>query len=1022
MKEPNFYRKISHKNYTDKFNNNQKYSSKMRFLNNRVLISKLTSLDNDTSDCNSLNRINYSECHDYIPKKIKNNRQNMSNIIPNPKYTYVLTSNENGDVKNYISHKNSKKINFIKNLINDAKEHLKTEPGKIEDYEKKYLESFQLYERDNEKRAFSNKLKKHRENLNNIVKSLNEANNRNKLKQNGFFNEEIKKYQTKEHFNSNDKLNYTNKRLNTVNYVQNDIRESQKCLTGAENKNIINKIKGKFDTYTYNYNRNQKNNKMRSFKEMLDLKDLNLEHINYIDKKTNNRLLTDDNINHRNFTNDIINIEKNNVLKTENLYNIPTESIRSSNNTNINNENNFNINNDLNKEEENKKIDLLRNEYKKISDKYLQISQQIDSLKNGDISYEDIIKNNSKTKDILNYNYKNNNDIENEKIFILMKLKMKNSEIIINKLEDENKIYKKKYKKMNNLVKNNNILTEENNALKEELNDMNINYQKLNEELQDYENKISNINNFNKKIQEINRGLMNENCDLKRNYEITKKEYKEFKINYDKIIPQQTELIKKLEEEKNDMIQKLEEKNNYINDENNNFKILLDNSQSKYKILEQNYNELKNKYNKLEENFNNINNKKEELQILNLNLTEENKIIIEKSNYLEKDKNEMENKIKEYDSKYNNLLNEYNNILNKNQINNKEKENNYNNLLTKYNNLSKKYDSINIENQGLKNELIKQKEIFNIIENKFNKLKNKEEEKIIEKKIDYENENYKLKDIIKQKDEIINKLNQKLQNYEQKILELQKADKKINEIKNNYNKLNEDKNKILNSYNEIKAENNKLKAGYNNLQNDFKNKNKYLSDIQEKKNKYENNNKDLIKLNEDLKHNILLKEKEILNLNETIEKLKNQISNNNKNNIINKGRNRYNENDLVIENGNNKAVIFNNLLNKCILKDLKKNKIRMIIGMFLLRQKIEYDKKIQICNEKNDKLTKANKKLNDKIIEFKLNNIHNNDSADKVNSKSITDNSNDRSIFEEYYNRKENNYRNNNINKIEKRK
>ena len=999
MKEQNFYRKIGYKNYTEKLNNNQKYSSKMRYLNNRVLNCNLASLENDTSDCNSLNKINIGSCYECMPSSISNKRQNRSNIISNPKLTYELSSNDNFDDKNYVSQKNNKKINYIRYLINDVKEHLKTEPTKIENYEKKYLESFQLYENDNEKRAFSNKLKKHRENLNNIVKSLNEVNNRNKQKDYGTFNDELNKYETKENNNLNKKLNYVNQRLKNSNFIINDI-ESQKFLTGVENKSKFNKIKGNFDTcpIAYNHYPNQKSNKVKTLKDMLDL---NINTNNDIDKKLKKRLLTDENLNHRNYTSDHINVEKDNILKTEKLNKVPTELNRNKNNL-------FNL------EEENAKIDLLRNEYKTISNNYLQISQQIDSLKSGDISYEDIIRNNSKTKDIINYNYKNNNDVENEKIFILMKLKMKNSEIMINKLEDENKIYKKKYKKMNNLIKQNNILTEENNALKEELNDMNINYQKLNEELQDYENKISNINNFNKKIQEINRGLMNENCDLKRNYEISKKEYKECKINYDKMLPQQTELIKKLEEEKNELIQKLEEKNNYINEENNNFKILLDNSQSKYKILEQNYNELKNKYNKLEENFNNIKNKNEELHIFNTNLTEENKIIMEKKNDLEKDKNEMENKIKEYENKYNYLLNEHNNIINQNQFNNKEKENNYNNLLTKYNNILKKHDSINKENEGLKNELIKQKEIFNIFENKYNKLKNKEEEEKIENKINNENEIKKLNDIIRQKDEILNKLNQKNQNYEQKILELQRMDKKLNEIKNNNIKLTEEKNKIQNSYNELKAENNKLKAGYNNLQNDFKNKNKYLNDIQEKNNKYENNNKDLIKLNDELKKNILLKDKEIINLNETIKQIKNQILNNNRN----YSRNKYNNKDLEMENGNNKAAMFGDLLNKFILKDIKKYKISMIIGMYLLRQKIEYDKKIQICKAKNDKLTKANKRLNDRIIEYQLNNLNNNDESEKIESKSKDVNLNSKSIFEEYYKRRDNN----NISKMENRK
>ena len=947
MNDKNFYRKIHRKNFTEKIDNNQKYSSRIRSLNNRVLNSNLTTLENDTSDCNSLNKINYSTYHEHMSSNIKDQRHNRSNIIPNPKYTYTLSTNgNNDDDRNYISHKNSKKINFIKFLINNAKKNINSEPGKIPNYERKYLESFELYKTDNEKRAFSNKLKKHRDNLNNIVKVLNEANNRNK--KNDLLNDENNKYDLKENNTSKNNLNYSNERIKNKKKI-----ESQKCLTGAEKKNKYIRIRDKFDTYTYNHKNNnvQKNNKIKSHKEIMDI---NLNN-NNINKNLNNRLLINEKLNHKNYTSDnITNGKNNNYCNNELLYKIPTES---SSNNNLND--NIIINNIMqNKEEENKKIDILRSEYKTISNNYRQISKQIDSLKNGELTYEDIIKNNSKTKDLLNYNYKNNNDLENEKIFILMKLKLKNYEIITNKLEDENKIYKKKYRKMNNILKKNNMLTEENNSLKDELNDMNINYQKLNEDLQEYENKISNINSFNKKIQEINRGLMNENCDYKRNYEISKKEYKELKINYDKIIPQQTELIKKLEEEKNEMIQKLEENNNYINEEKSNMKILLDNSQSKYKILEQNYNELKNKYIKIEENLNNNNNKKDELQILNTNLIEDNKILTEKNNELIKEKDKLENKINEEENKYNILISEYNKFINQNEVNSKQRDNNYNNLLTKYNNISTKYNTINIENEGLKNELIKQKEIFAIIENNYNKLKNKENGKYLDNKNN--NENKQLNDIIKQKDEIINTLKQKCDNYEKKILEFQDMDKNIDEMKNNDIKINEENNTI------------------------------------------EKN--ELIKLNNELKNDNILKDKEILNLKTKIEQLKNETSNN-KNNTIEDNNNGI-ENDT--NNINNKNILFNQLFSKFALKDVKQNKIRMLIGMHLLKQKIKYDKQIQMYNEKNEKLAKANKKLNDKIVEYKLNNI-NNDYSDSIRSNNNEESFKNKGSFEQ---------ENNNIYKI----
>ena len=57
-------------------------------------------------------------------------------------------------------------------------------------------------------------------------------------------------------------------------------------------------------------------------------------------------------------------------------------------------------------------------------------------------------------------------------------------------------------------------------------------------------------------------------------------------------------------------IEEIEEKYNYIDEENKNLKILLDNSQSKYKILEDVNNELNDNNIKLENNLKNINNKK----------------------------------------------------------------------------------------------------------------------------------------------------------------------------------------------------------------------------------------------------------------------------------------------------------------------------------------------------------------------------------------------------------------------------
>jgi len=75
---------------------------------------------------------------------------NMSNILSKPKFTSLLDSNE---------------------AFN-----LKTEPNDS-NYQKKYLERYQTF---NNKNNYSEKIKLHRQNLNEIVNKLNESNNKYK--------------------------------------------------------------------------------------------------------------------------------------------------------------------------------------------------------------------------------------------------------------------------------------------------------------------------------------------------------------------------------------------------------------------------------------------------------------------------------------------------------------------------------------------------------------------------------------------------------------------------------------------------------------------------------------------------------------------------------------------------------------------------------------------------------------------------------------------------------------------------
>ena len=118
----------------------------------------------------------------------------------------------------------------------------------------------------------------------------------------------------------------------------------------------------------------------------------------------------------------------------------------------------------------------------------------------------------------------------------------------------------------------------------------------------------------------------------------------------------------------------------------------------------------------------------------------------------------------------------------------------------------------------------------------------------------------------------------------------------------------------------------------------------------------------------------------------------NKLKNSNKSLVKEKNliENKYNE---VIKNKeeNKKLNIkesFENLYKKYVSKNIKKNKLKMIIGIYLQKQNNYFDQKIKEYKDKNKKLVKSVKKLNDEIIEFKLNKLNNN-SDKKENNKNI---------------------------------
>jgi hypothetical protein len=491
---------------------------------------------------------------------------NMSNILSKPKFTSLLDSNE---------------------AFN-----LKTEPNDS-NYQKKYLERYQTF---NNKNNYSEKIKLHRQNLNEIVNKLNESNN---------------KYKNIINRNNDIKGNISLNLNNNYNYNYNEFFTHTPTPKYLANNYKYSRLNNN-DIYT-NTQRN-KNKMLKNYGERTEV------------RNKNNRI---------------------NRLLDNNIYD-------------INNENSNNYEN----------INKLRNEFKKISSNYFEVSQQINTIPNSerdnnDISYEEIIKNSSKLNDILSYNYKENNDSENEKVFILMKLRLKNYQIMINKLENENKKYKDKYNNRNSFSKIKNKLENENKNLKNEIEELKMNLISIKEELEDYKNKFNNMNLFNKKIQEINQQLTNENEELKN---INSTERKNNNERY---------------------LKKLNEKYKNISEENKNMKILLKDIQLKYKILQEIHLELKQKDNSQ------IKSLKKEIDNLNKKLQNNEKQFSEFKN-LENKYNKLKNSNKSLVKEKNLIENKYNEV-----IKNKE-ENKKLNIKESFENLYKKYVSKNIKKNKLK--------------------------------------------------------------------------------------------------------------------------------------------------------------------------------------------------------------------------------------------------------------------------------------------------------------------------------
>ena len=169
--------------------------------------------------------------------------------------------------------------------------------------------------------------------------------------------------------------------------------------------------------------------------------------------------------------------------------------------------------------------------------------------------------------------------------------------------------------------------------------------------------------------------------------------------------------------------------------------------------------------------------------------------------------------------------------------------------------------------------------------------------------------------------------------------------------------------------NNISKENKNLKI----LLTDFQNKYRILQDIHLELKQ---------KLNEKKCSEFKILKNENINI---IKKYNNDDINNlieEKNNMENKKTNKNEE-----DNKNLKAKeLFSGFYKKFTNDKLKENKLKMIIGIYLQKQKNDFNKFIKEYKDKNKKLLKSVRKLNDQIVEYKLNKINNNN-IDNSNSE-----------------------------------
>jgi len=426
---------------------------------------------------------------------------------------------------------------------------------------------------------------------------------------------------------------------------------------------------------------------------------------------------------------------------------------------------------------------------------------------------------------------------------------------------------------MNSVYENNQNLISKNNNKKEEEYDIKSYIKNLEEQIKYYKLENEKLINFKNYIEKEKLEL-NESLELK---EIT--------------INQQLSLLDNLKK-KNDNyeiriieLEKINQELNYI---------CIELSEKNKTLIENQKNRVSNSDNKnTTDQLIKFSNQLENLSIIKSRLEHDNKILVNKINYIQLEHENERNMLKkihsaEIEKKNKIILNLQEEVSQLNNLNKENNSNNYIQIINEYSNLEKKTRKISNENFNLKSltqdlqsklniykETIKRKD--NYIKELQNNLRNSEEElKLIsvenetineESKLIIEKINNEKNDLLKQNNDfrnayeqfniIINNANniyiKKIKNFEDLIT---KKDLKLKEYEKEYNELNE-KNNLLSYENEkLKRENNRYEKSKNKHRfqrnkslNLNDSKNMTLNTSSSKKNVFENKTVDSIKEN-----------------------------------------------------------------------------------------------------------------------------------------------------------------------------